>query len=163
LAVASAFVARNEGTVPYAYRDPIGVLTACVGETHYVQTPGDLKVGARFTQAQCTEALYRSMAEHAEPVMRCTAPAQLTDGQKVAFLDFSFNVGGVAFCRSGVAAQARAGNVRASCDALLQWRMAGGRDCSQQKNKSVCGGVWTRRLDEQKICLSGALVGATSP
>jgi lysozyme len=155
VAGAVGFVQVNEGTVLRSYQDPAraDLLTACVGETHYIVTPGDIKPGATFTREQCTEALYRSLWEHAEPVIRCTTPADLTQGQRVAFLDFSFNAGGATFCKSSIAREAKYGHVQQSCDAILLYRWAGGHDCSQPENKRICGGIWTRRQAEHRVCL----------
>lgn len=149
---AVSFTQVNEGTVPRAYPDPAraDLLTACTGETHYIVTPGDIKPGAVFTREQCTESLYRSMWEHAQPVINCTAPANLTTGQKTAFLDFTFNVGGATFCKSSIARKAKAGDVKGSCEAILMYRFAGGHDCS--KDRHVCGGIWTRRQAEYRVC-----------
>ena len=80
LASAAAFIMHGEGKVNQVYKDPVGILTACVGETAYVVTPGDIKLGNRFTDEQCDAALYRSMWAHAEPVIRCTNGAKLTSG-----------------------------------------------------------------------------------
>jgi lysozyme len=145
-----AFIQGNEGTVLPVYRDPTNILTACTGETHYIVTPGDIKPGATFTREQCTEALYRSMWEHAQPVIDCTAPANLTTGQKQSFLDFTFNVGGATFCKSSIARKAKAGDVNGSCEAILMYRFAGGHDCS--KDRHFCGGIWTRRQAEYRVC-----------
>jgi lysozyme len=149
VAAALSLTVGQEGTVLRAYRDSVGILTACVGETHYVSQPGDIVPGAKFTQEQCTDALFRSMAEHAEPVMACGGD-KLTLGQKIAFLDFNFNTG--KFCGSTMAAKARAGDVEGSCKELYRWRMAGGRDCSVRSNN--CYGVWTRRQAEYNRCVS---------
>jgi lysozyme len=138
--------------VHQVYRDPIGVLTACVGETNYVVVPGDIKMGAKFTDAQCTAALQRSMWRHAKPVIDCTAPAQLTVGQKIAFLDFAFNVGAANFCGSTMARKARAGDVEGSCAEFARWRFAGGIDCASAQGRRTCGGVWTRRQLEDRLC-----------
>jgi lysozyme len=153
VAGAAAFVQINEGTVTHTYADPAraDLLTACTGETHYISVPGDIKPGATFTREQCTEALYRSMWEHAQPVIECTAPAELTQGQRVSFLDFTFNTGGATFCKSSIARKAKAGDVKGSCDAILLYRFAGGRDCS--KDRHFCGGIWTRRQAEYRVCM----------
>ncbi len=49
------------------------------------------------------------------------------------------------------------GNYRAACDALLQWKRAGGYDCSTlvngQPNK-VCWGVWDRQRERHAKCLA---------
>ncbi len=155
LEAATTFIAKKEATVLAAYQDPIKVWTACTGETKYVVAPGDIKAGARFTKAQCTERLYESMWEHAEPVIRCTAPAALTTGQKVAFLDLSFNMGGTNFCKLTVLlAKAKAGDVAGSCAAITRYVWAGGGkiDCRIRSNN--CYGVVVRRAEERAICES---------
>jgi len=151
VAAVVALTSGQEGEVRTAYRDPVGIWTACIGETHYVATPGDIKPGATFTREQCADSLIRSLAEHAEPVMRCGGD-KLTTGQKIAFLDFNYNTG--QFCRSTMALLAVRGDVPGSCKELLRWRNAGGRDCSLPENSKTCGGVWTRRQKEYAICLS---------
>ena len=152
LASAATLIIQGEGKINKVYKDPIGVLTACVGETAYVVLPGDIKLGNAFTDAQCENALYRSMWAHAEPVIRCTAPAVLTSGQKIAFLDFTYNVGGANFCKSTMARKAAAGDVAGSCGEFYKWRFAGGIDCSSAHGKHTCGGVWTRRSKEDAMC-----------
>lgn len=146
LATSVGVVTLYEGEVLTTYRDPIGIYTACVGETAYVVKPGDIKPGTTFTREQCRERLYLSLAEHAEPVIRCTAPAVLTDGQKVAFLSFSFNVGGAKFCASSLARKARAGDAHGSCAELSRWTLAGGRELP---------GLVKRRAAERRICEGG--------
>jgi lysozyme len=152
-AVASlvGFTSIKEGTILKTYRDPVNILTACTGETRFVVKPGDIVPGATFTRQQCEDRLIESLWEHAEPVIRCTAPAQLTQGQKIAFTDFAFNAGGANFCNSSMARKAKAGDVQGSCDALLQWRFAGGKDCALPG--SNCAGIWIRRKEDHAICL----------
>lgn len=146
LAVSTAFIANSEGLLLTAYKDPIGIWTACVGETSHVVKPGDIKPGSKFTKEQCTERLYLSMVDHAEPVIRCTKPANLTPGQKVAFLSFAFNVGGEKFCASTLAKKARAEDLAGACAELSRWTMAGGRELP---------GLVTRRAGERRICEGG--------
>jgi lysozyme len=149
LAFLAAGVVVHEGEILKSYRDPIGIWTACVGETDFVVKPGDIKPGARFTKEQCTERLYLSLAKHAEPVIRCTAPAVLTTGQKVAYVSFAFNVGESAFCNSTLARKARAGDVVGSCNELSRWTMAGGKELP---------GLVKRRAGELHVCLNGVPV-----
>lgn len=155
-AVLVAFTSMYEGTELGVYRDPVpnvNILTVCTGETHYVVTPGDIQLGAKFTKDECAGALSRSLAEHAEPVLRCTSPAKLTPGQLIAFIDFNYNTG--LFCKSTMARRAKQGEVQSSCDALLLYKLSGGRDCSLAENRRICGGVWTRRKAEHKMCTEG--------
>lgn len=155
VAAAAGFIATEEGTVRGAYQDPLGVWTACTGETAYVVTPGDIRPGARFTKEQCTERLYESMWKHADPVIRCTAPATLSTGQKVAFLSLSYNMGGPNFCAlTFLLAKAKAGDVAGSCAAISRYVMAnrGTVDCRIRSND--CYGIVLRRERERSICES---------
>lgn len=102
-------VPQFEGVSLVAYRDPVGVVTACFGETRGV------KLNERFTLAECTAKLEPRLAEFAEDVDRCTPLADRTPAQRVAIVDFAYNEGSGAYCRSSIAANFRAGNIAAAC------------------------------------------------
>jgi lysozyme len=132
-----------EGRVLKTYKDVGGVLTYCDGATE------NAIWGKTYTPAECNAQLDRDLARHAEGMMACTRPpVPLTDGQKVAYTDFAYNVGVDAYCGSTVARKASAGDLRGSCDALLMWNRAGGR---------VWPGLTRRRAAERDICLRGVL------
>ena len=152
-AAAIGFVASNEGTVYETYRDSVGVLTACTGETAYIAVPGDIKPGKKFTKEQCDTAFMRSLEKRIAPIQRCTNYAKLTNGQKIAFLDFTYNVGETAFCNSKLAKYASQGMTEASCAQFDKWVYAGGRDCTKPANKHICGGIATRRGREYDWCM----------
>lgn len=127
-----------EGTVPKAYVDPIGVVTACTGHTG-----PELKLGQRFTKEQCSAMLESDLLKHAEALQCIRTP--LTDGQKAAFLSFAFNVGNQAFCRSTLARYANEGRLAEACAELSRWTLAGGRELT---------GLVKRRAAERKLCES---------
>jgi lysozyme len=102
-------VPKLEGFVPVAHPDPVGMMTACFGETRGV------RAGERFTLAECTAKLEPRLAEFAENVDHCTPLADRTPAQRVAIVDFAYNVGSGAYCRSSIAANFRAGNIAAAC------------------------------------------------
>lgn len=102
-------VPKFEGVSLVAYRDPVGVITACFGETRGV------KLGQRFTYAECLAKLEPRLAEMAEAVDHCTPVASMTVGQRRAVVDFAYNEGPGTYCRSSIAANFRAGNVAAAC------------------------------------------------
>ena len=52
-AIAVPLVMLYEGTVLQSYRDPIGIITACVGHTG-----PELRMGQRYTRQQCEDMLY---------------------------------------------------------------------------------------------------------
>jgi len=102
-------VPKFEGLVLVAKPDPVGVVTACIGETQGV------KLNERFTVAQCIGKLEPRLADFAESVDRCTPLDRMTVGQRVAVVDFAYNEGDGTYCRSSIAANFRAGNVAAAC------------------------------------------------
>ena len=138
-------VPKLEGTVLVAAPDPVGVVTACNGETQNV------RLGQRFTLAQCAARLDPRLAEFAEGVDRCTPLADRTPLQRVAIVDFAYNEGVSAYCGSSIAANFRAGNVAAACRSFNesakgkpQWVYAG--------DHQALPGLVKRRAQERAWC-----------
>ena len=125
-----------EGTVYKTYKDIGGVLTYCSGATENAQW------GKTYTAEECSAQLEYDLARHAEGMMKCiTHP--LTEGQKIAFTDFTYNAGIGAFCGSSMAKKANQGDIMGSCAALLMWDKVGGKPVR---------GLTIRRQEEKKIC-----------
>ncbi|VTU25394.1 Lysozyme RrrD [Variovorax sp. PBS-H4] len=138
-AVAVAFVATHEGTILRAYRDPIGIITACTGHVD-----ANLRMGTTYTTAQCQEMLYVDLVKHADDLDCVRVP--LTDGQKVALLSFTFNVGARNFCGSTLVKKANAGAQALEwCAELNRWTYAGGKQLP---------GLVKRREAEYGLCMS---------
>lgn len=127
-----------EGTVTKTYKDPIGIVTACVGHTG-----PELKMGQTFTPAQCQEMLYTDLLKHADDIDCIKRP--LSDGQKAAFISFGFNVGKEKLCKSTLAKRANAGDMVGACNELMRWTLAGGKELP---------GLVKRREAERKLCLA---------
>ena len=142
LALAAPFIAKWEGKSNDPYRDLIGKLTVCYGDTRGV------KPGQRQTDAQCTDRLYRQIADHAAPVVACVPQlgGKGREPQLAASVSLAYNIGTGAFCKSTAARRFRAGDWRGGCDAFLLWNKAGGR---------VVQGLVNRRRDERALCLTG--------
>lgn len=102
-------VPKFEGMVLVAAPDPVGVVTACSGETQNVH------LGERFTVAQCVARLDPRLAGYAQGVDRCTPLSSRTPPQRAAIVDFAYNEGVEAYCNSPIAANFRAGDVAAAC------------------------------------------------
>ena len=138
-ALAVPLVMLYEGTVLQSYRDPIGIITACVGHTG-----PELRMGQRYTRQQCEDMLYGDLLKHAQALDCIKQP--MTDGQKAAFLSFAFNVGNKAFCDSTLARKANAGDMAGACAELSRWTLAGGRELP---------GLVKRRAAERELCERG--------
>jgi lysozyme len=123
-----------------AYRDLVGVLTVCDGDTKNVR-PGMVE-----TEAGCTARLERQLVAHAKPVLACVPGLKGRDNQLVASVSLAYNIGTTGFCRSTAAREFNAGRWRAGCDAFLRWDKAGGK---------VVRGLTERRKRERALCLKG--------
>ncbi len=130
-----SYLPQFEGVVLRGYRDPIGIVTACVGHTTTAV------LGRPYTKEECEELLAHDLEEHAEGVMACLDANALTTGQRAAAISFAFNVGIDSFCRSTFAMKLRLGVP--ACDELDRWVYAGGE---------VLPGLVKRRATERAMC-----------
>ncbi|WP_408586474.1 lysozyme [Novosphingobium sp.] len=132
-----------------AYRDIAGIPTACDGLTARV------RMGLRYTEAQCGAMLEAELVRHADGVMRCTPGLALAipgrDHARAAAISLAYNIGVGGWCGSTAARRINAGQIRAGCDAMLAW------------DKARVGGVLrpvkgltARRQRERTLCLKDA-------
>lgn len=141
LLLAALFVKPWEGRELVAYRDMVGVLTACDGHTG-----PDVKEGQRFTVEQCDQFLHKDLSIAYGHVRRCIA-VPLTDNQAAALTSAAFNIGPRVVCGSTLQRMANAGMpAQAWCPQLDRWNKAGGK---------VVRGLTRRRAAEKALCLKG--------
>lgn len=135
---AAPFVARHEGMVLRTYVDPVGIRTACGGETDR-----SITMRERFTRDECVAVMGASLYAHALEVDKCiTRP--LATHEAVAVLSWSYNVGSYAACRSTLVRLINAGQPpRVWCSQLLRWNKAGDREPP---------GLVKRRSEERALC-----------
>lgn len=142
-----------EGLKLYAYRDVVGVWTACYGET------AGIKSGMRFSVADCNNMLIESIVKHEAGMRACLKnPDAIPEKAYVAFVSLTYNIGigqkatairkGSGFCGSTARKRVDAGDLRGACDAILSWNK-GGRPLREIK------GLTIRRHAERKLCLEG--------
>lgn len=70
-----------------------------------------------------------------------------------AYVDLAYNVGPGAFCGSTLVKRLNAEDYAGACAEILRWRYYQGRDCAAPENKRLCGGLLTRRQQENQKCL----------
>jgi lysozyme len=131
------FVGAWEGYSAIAYRDIVGVLTICYGETKNV------RAGQRATKAECDARLVRSLVEHEDGMLRCVRRA-MPASVHAAALSLTYNIGVGAWCRSTAARLVDAGAFKAACEAMTRFNRAGGR---------VLRGLVNRREAEFALCV----------
>lgn len=104
------------------------------------------------------EALKRSQVylARAESRVKTCLVAPLYQAEYDTMLDFSYQYGQTALCKSAIVAKANAGDYLGSCKAYLNYRFVKGYDCSTtingERNK-VCWGVWTRSKERYDRCM----------
>lgn len=140
-ALAVSLVAGWEGLSLTAYPDRLAndLPTVCYGETRGV------KLGDRYTKADCDEMLMRGLIQFEAGLDRCLT-ATMPDKTKVALVSWSWNVGVGAACKSTLVRKANDGDLVGACNELPKWNRASGK---------VVRGLTNRRAAERKLCLEG--------
>lgn len=136
-AIAVTIVGGFEGLRQAAYLDPVGIPTACFGETKGV------RMGQVYTLEQCQGMLLESLEIANKAVSSCTT-APLPDNRRAALVSFTYNVGGGAYCSSTLVKKLNAGDTVGACDQLLRWDKAKGIRLP---------GLVKRRAAERDLCM----------
>jgi lysozyme len=138
-ALATPVVVHYEGEIRRGYRDPIGIVTACVGHTATAQ------MGRTYTAAECRTLLEHDLGEHNAGMLSCVK-VPMDDHVHAALLSFTFNVGVQNFCTSALVRKLNAGDTAGACAELSRWVNAGGRQLP---------GLVKRRAAERELCERG--------
>lgn len=141
--------AQFEGEVLKNYIDVVGVETWCIGETQI----GRMEAG--YTRAYCMELFLKRYPQYSKAVYKCydeTAKRHVTPKMHGAFTDVFYNTG--AGCKSGMIRHLKAGQPVQACYSILDYKRAGGKDCSVRSNG--CYGVWDRRVKFFNRCVDDA-------
>lgn len=137
-----AFLKPWEGFEPKPYRDIVGVVTWCFGET-------EGRPKASYTMRECEDLLAKRVPDYYGPISACWGPeveARMTDTMRIAFTSSAYNFGTGAFCKSSMVRLLKEGEFIAACEALMLYVRAGGR---------VIKGLVNRRTAERRLCLQG--------
>lgn len=137
--LAAPFVALREGVVITRYADPVGIPTACVGETD----PEVVGFKQVFTRDECVSVMGASLYAHAMKLEPCVK-RDITRQQAAALLSWSYNVGVTNACGSTLMKKLNAGEPW--CAELSKWVYA--------KNIKLPGLV-SRRAAERHMCEVG--------
>lgn len=143
-----ALTSSQEGVRLKPYNDTLAnnVQTVCFGETNVQMRT--------YTMPECKSMLGDSLADYASGV-RAATPGfdSLTDGQKVAVIDLTYNIGLANYKASTLRKRYIAKDFPAACGEFIKWRFVAGKDCAI--GSSNCPGIVTRRQRERAACLGG--------
>jgi Phage-related lysozyme (muraminidase) len=132
-------VPAHEGEVLTTYKDPVGILTVCYGDTD----PAMAIPGVTYTREECLQSLERQLVAHAEPVLACTPVLRDHPEQLAAAVSLAYNIGEGNYCKSTVARRFNAGDWAGACAAFEMWTKAKGK---------TLPGLVRRRADERALC-----------
>lgn len=144
---------RFEGTVLANYYDSVGVETWCTGETKIGYKPD-----GSYDHEYCKALFLQQINAYNARLYSCYTEKGLetvTAPMHAAFVDVYYNTG--RRCNTGMIRNTNMGRPKEACDTILKYKYAGGQDCSLPSNRT-CRGVWKRRLEMHKLCMSGVLI-----
>lgn len=124
------FLVREEGSIPYAYNDPVGHATFGIGHLihHGGVTDADrARWGTRSNPRPelVMPTLRKDMPKYEAPVNALNV--DLTQNEFDACVSLCVNIGAGGFASSTVARRLRAGNHPGAADAFLLWGMSEGK------------------------------------
>ncbi|WP_018606786.1 glycoside hydrolase family protein [Uliginosibacterium gangwonense] len=146
-------IPQEEGVCQVGYRDPLGIPTKCMGDTH------DVVVGKPYTAAQCKASMEQALITHCGPVVE-SAPALKTHPFALAAAcSFTYNAGVGAWTHSDAYQHAKQGQWADMCRALQiddkgRAIFVTGRD-RRTGQRIRLEGLVKRRALERLICESG--------
>ena len=115
-----------------------------------------VQIGDKIDPVRAIKRTSAHIAKDEAGLKRCvTAPLSQTEYD--ILVDFAYQYGTTATCKSSVVLFANAGKYRASCASYTLYKRSGGYDCStlvDGKPNKRCWGVWTRNNERQAQCLS---------
>lgn len=141
LALFGAVMTGFEGDKSVAYRDEVGVVTACKGITGH-----GIVLGRRYSDEQCDAWFYQEAVSKLQAVGDCTPAIRGRGKLMIAAGSLAYNIGTRGYCRSSIPPLFNAGQWRAACDRFPLFNKAGRR---------VSRGLVARRARERALCLEG--------
>lgn len=135
LLAAGALVMPWEGLENDPYRDIVGVLTVCYGETAGVQQ-------RRYSDDECAAMLIARLGQFDAEMGRCIT-VEVPTHVRAAVLSWAYNVGSDQACKSTLIRKLNAGDTAGACAELDRWVMAGGKRVQ---------GLANRRAAERRLC-----------
>lgn len=147
LMAAIPFIGDHEGDRLSSYKDVVGVWTICEGVTGKL-----VHAGEKLTNSQCDE-LDKSEIGQFMTQVASNLTVEVSPLTLAAHTSFAYNIGISGYKRSKTLRLTNEGQPRLGCQAMANWKIAGGLDCSIKANG--CYGLVKRRNDEINLCLSG--------
>jgi lysozyme len=110
-----------------------------------------VKMGDRIKPPQAVKLALTHIQKDELNLKRCVT-GDMSQIEWDILVDFAYQYGSVATCRSSMVRRINEGDYAGACRAYTLYKYSGGYDCSIPGNK-ICSGVWKRNLERQALCL----------
>lgn len=146
----------------HAYKDMVGIVSICYGETK------DVKMGDYRTDEQCDESLAKELESY-NKAMKRYIKVPLKPYEEVAYTSLVWNIGETAFKNSkSVLQRLNSGDHEGACKGILDWNKAtfsvkgaqtqirNGEKCTAKLDGNMSctvKGLTNRRTQEYKTCV----------
>lgn len=137
-----------EGTKQLAYRDIVGVLTICSGDTRNVFE------GQYATEEECRERTAQIMMDYGGGVIQASPGIEESVYEWASHTTFAGNIGLAGYRRSSTRRYFVTDHPVLACRAMRLWNKAGGRVVQGLINRREGEGD---RIGEYELCLVGAV------
>ena len=111
-----------------------------------------VKMGDTIQPVQAVVRAASHIAKSETNLKRCVT-GKLYQAEYDILVDFAYQYGEAATCKSSMVRNINAGNYAQACHGYTQYKYSGGFDCSIPGNR-VCAGVWKRNLAREAACLT---------
>lgn len=137
------FIAEYEGKRNDPYKDIVGVTTVCYGETKVKMR--------RYSDAECTQMLRKSVESYAQPVLQMTPTLDGKPKATAAVTSMAYNIGIENYRKSTTRSRFLRGDIKGGCEAIKLWNQ--GRINGKLQ---PIRGLTRRREAEYRLCIQDA-------
>ena len=143
---------KNSDGLHTSYRDPIGIVTVCYGQTGTDLYGRRIQMGMTYTEEECTKMLSETIDRFEREVDARVTVGYASLWQKAAIISFVYNVGQGNFQSSTLLRKLNSGDHAGACDQLTRWVYA---------NRQKLPGLVSRRGEEREWCMGNVPESAT--
>lgn len=137
---------KNKNGEHTVYRDPVGVITACYGQTGKDLYGRPIKLGMKYSEEECLTMLSKTLTSFEKELDSVVRVPYKSEYMKASLIDFTYNVGIYNVKSSTLLKKLNHKEYSATCDELTKWVYA-----KKQKLK----GLVVRRAEEWNWCMGG--------
>lgn len=115
-----------------------------------------VKMGDKTTPVRALIKAQAHISQEESAFRKSLPGVELYQAEYDLYMDWVYQFGAGNWRISSMRKHLLGGEYVAACNALLQWKRSGGRDCSLPESwgPKGCKGVWTRQLERHQQCMA---------